>query len=79
MKEYKIDYDLFSVEEIIKIINFFRLIELTKTKKINKDLIIERYHEYRNTLNNIALEKQYDKMLYQKSGVSIYETIKNLH
>jgi uncharacterized protein YktA (UPF0223 family) len=79
MKEYKIDYDLFNVEEIIKIINFFKLIESTKTKNIRKEIIIESYHEYRNILNNIALEKQYDKMLYQKSGISIYQTLKNLH
>lgn len=30
--EYKIDYDMFTAQEIVQIINFFRLIE----KKISK-------------------------------------------
>lgn len=77
MDEYKIDYDLFNVEEIIKIIEFFKLIESTKTKKVNKDLLIKKYNEYRSILNNKALEKKYDKMLYEKSNVSIYHTMKN--
>lgn len=79
MKEYKIDYELFNVEEIIKIINFFKLFESKQYKKIKKDLLISYYQEYRSILNNIALEKQYDKMLFDKSGISIFQTMKNLH
>jgi uncharacterized protein YktA (UPF0223 family) len=78
-KNYDIDYDLYSVDEIIKIINFFKLIESAKTKMVDKDILIRKYNEYRNILNNISLEKQYDKMLYEKCGVSIYQTIKKLH
>jgi uncharacterized protein YktA (UPF0223 family) len=62
----------------VKIIEFFRLIESTTTKKINRDLLIEKYDEYRNILNNKSLEKKYDKMLYDKSGVSIYQVMKKL-
>ena len=32
--DYQIDYDLFSVEEIVKIINFFKLIERNKHNKV---------------------------------------------
>lgn len=78
MNEYDIDFDMFSVLEIIKIIEFFQLIESTKNKKINKELIKSKYSEYRSILNNKALEKKYDKMLYNKSKVSIYEVIKNI-
>ena len=35
-KTYDIDYELFTVAEIVKIVKFFRLIEDTKTKKIKK-------------------------------------------
>lgn len=77
VNDYLIDYDMFSVEEIVKIINFMRLVEDTKRKKVNKDLLVSKYNEYRNILNNKTLEKQYDKMLLKKSGVSIYETVKN--
>jgi len=33
VNDYLIDYDMFSVEEIVKIINFMKLIEDTKEKK----------------------------------------------
>ncbi len=75
-KTYKIDYNLFSAFEIIKIIEFFNLIEQTKTKKVSNDLLIEKYREYQNILRSKTLEKQYDKMLFEKSKVSIYHTMK---
>lgn len=78
MDEYKIDYDMFNTIEIIKILEFFHLIEKTKYQRVNKELLKEKYNEYRSILNNKALEKQYDKMLYEKSKVSIYQTMKNI-
>lgn len=78
MEEYKIDYDMFNVMEIVKIIDFFRLIESTKKKKVSKTLLKEKYNEYRNIINNKALEKKYDRMLFEKSRVSIYEVVKAL-
>ena len=78
VNDYLIDYDMFSVDEIVKIISFMKLIEDTKRKKVNKQLIISKYNEYRTILNNKTLEKQYDKMLLKKSNVSIYETMKNI-
>ncbi|HHZ11947.1 MAG TPA: UPF0223 family protein [Acholeplasmataceae bacterium] len=78
-KNYDIDFELFTVEEVVKIVGFFKLIEDAKTKRIDKDLLIRKYKEYRSIINSIALEKKYDRMLYEKSGVSIYHTIKNLH
>lgn len=77
-KEYKIDYDLFNAYEIIKIIEFFTLIEKTKTKKVNKQKLITKYHEYQNILRSKILEKQYDKMLYEKSHISIYKVMKSI-
>jgi uncharacterized protein YktA (UPF0223 family) len=78
VNDYLIDYDMFSVEEIVKIISFMKLIEDTKRKKVSKELLKTKYNEYRTILNNKALEKQYDKMLLKKSNVSIYETMKNI-
>lgn len=72
---YKIDYDLFETLEIIKIIEFFRLIESTKTKPVNKDLLLTKYREYQNILCSKTLEKQYDKMLFEKSRISIYRVM----
>lgn len=76
MKDYEIDYEMFSTLEIIKILEFFQLIEKTKDHKVNKVELIEKYREYKNILRNKSLEKQYDKMLYEKSGVSIYKVMK---
>ena len=77
-KEYKIDYELYTVDELVKIIKFFQLIEKTKTRIVAKAELIEAYNEYRNILKNKALEKEYDKMLFEKSHVSIYEVMKNV-
>ncbi len=74
---YQIDYDMFTTMEIVKIIEFFRLIESTKTKKVKKELLVSKYREYQNIINNKALEKKYDKMLEEKSNVSIYNVMKN--
>ena len=76
--EYKIDYDLFQALEIIKIIEFFNLIEQTKRKKVSKQLLVEKYREYQNILRSKTLEKQYDKMLFEKSGVSIYRVMQSI-
>lgn len=73
---YEIDYDMFTTIEIVKIIEFFRLIESTKTKKVNSKVLLDKYHEYQNILNNKSLEKKYDKMLQKKSNISIWDTVK---
>lgn len=78
VKDYLIDYDMFTVDEIVKIVSFMKLIEDSSRKKVNKQILIEKYNEYRSILNNKALEKQYDKMLLKKSNVSIYQTMKNI-
>lgn len=74
--EYIIDYDMFTTLEIIKIIEFFKLIEQTKTKSFKPDFLVSKYREYQNIINNKSLEKKYDKMLYEKSKVSIYQVVK---
>lgn len=78
MNDYDIDYDIFSYEEIGIIISFFVLVEESKTKRIKKDILKERYKEYRNVVNSISLEKKYDKMLEKRCGVSIYRLMKSL-
>lgn len=75
-KDYEIDFDMFETIEIVKIIDFFVLIEQSYKKKISKQTMIDSYREYRQILNNKALEKKYDKMLYDKAKISIYQTMK---
>ncbi|MBP5408221.1 MAG: UPF0223 family protein [Bacilli bacterium] len=79
LKEYNIDYDMFSLEEIVKIVAFFDMIEkVNKGRKYKKDEVINKYNEYRNILNNKSLEKKYDKMLFDLCKVSIYHTMKDI-
>lgn len=73
-----IDYDLFTTEEIVKIFNFYSLMERTKNQKVNKETILESYYEYKNIINNLSLEKKYDQNFFKITGISIYQTIKRL-
>lgn len=78
MREYKIDYDMFSALEIIKIIEFLDMVEKTKTRRIKKEELINKYHEYQNILRSKSLEKKYDKMMVEECGISIYKLIKEV-
>ncbi len=75
-KDYKIDFEMFETLEIVKIIDFFILVEQAQKKKVSKEKMIVCYREYQQILNNKTLEKKYDKMLYDKAEVSIYQTMK---
>lgn len=74
-----IDYETFTTEEIIKIFEFFNLISsYVKGGKVKKSDLIEAYHSYRNVLNSIAFEKRYNKMFETKTGIKIYQTMKEI-
>lgn len=74
-----IDYELFTTEEIVKIFDFFNLISLyVKKGKIKKADLINAYHTYRDVLNSIAFEKRYNKMFEKKTGIKIYQTMREL-
>ena len=76
---YNIDYDMFTTEEMIKIINFYINVEKYVKHKISFETLKTSYIEYRMTVNSIALEKRYNKNFYDKTGISIYHLMKNLN
>ncbi len=76
---YNIDYDIFTTEEIIKIINFYNNVLKYVKHKISFETLKMSYLEYRMTINSIALEKRYNKDFYDKTGISIYHLMKNLN
>lgn len=78
MYSYPIDYETYSPEEVVKLVEFYALIEDANEKKVNKDVIISKYNEFRKIVNSIATEKQIDKEFEKLSGYSIYKTIKKL-
>ena len=74
-----IDYETFTTDEIIKIFDFFNLITLyVKNGKVKKTDLINAYHKYRNVLNSIAFEKRYNKMFEDKTGIKIYQVMREL-
>ena len=76
---YNIDYDIFTTEEIIKIINFYNNVLKYVKHKVSFETLKMSYLEYRMTINSIALEKRYNKDFYDKTGISIYHLMKNLN
>ncbi len=72
---YDIDYDIFTTEEIIKIINFYNLVVKYSKNKVPYTEFINAYNEYRNIINSIALEKKYNKSFFEKTGLSIYHLV----
>ena len=73
-----VDFELFSTEEIVAIYSFYNLMERNNKHPQKKELVLNAYQTYRNIINSISLEKQYNKEFEEKTGISIYHVIKNL-
>ena len=79
MYTYPIDYEQFTQEEIVKIIEFLALIEeLNEGKKFDPHVVSRKHKEYRTIINSIAMEKTIDRDFQKVSGYSIHKTIKKL-
>jgi len=78
--EFDIDYDIFTTDEIVKIYNFYGMVIKFNhgSKMYSKSQILEGYNEYRRIINSIMIEKRYDKKFEEKTGKSIYKTIKEI-
>ena len=74
----EIDLELFKLEEVIQIMQFFSDFEKVLKNKGNKKSLISSYRNYQSIINNKSLEKQYDKVMEEKTGVSIYKYMKSL-
>lgn len=74
----KVDFELFSTEEIVSIFSFYNLMERNHKHPVKPAILLEAYQTYRNIINSIALEKNYNKQFEEKTGISIYHVIKNL-
>jgi len=79
MYTYPIDYDLYTKDEIVKLIEFFSLIEDANERpsKVTREQLVAAYKVYSRTVNSKSLEKEQDKKFEQVSGYSIYKTMKN--
>ena len=79
MYTYPIDYDLYKKEEIVKLVEFFSLIEDANERpsKVNREHLVAAYKDYSRIVNSKSLEKDQDRKFEQVSGYSIYKTMKN--
>lgn len=74
----KIDFDLFNTEELVVIYSFFSLMEKNSKHPQKPSVMLDAYKAYRNVINSIALEKNYNKQFEEKTGISVYHVIKAL-
>jgi len=78
MYTYPIDYDLFTAEEVVSIIEFLSLIEDANEGKVKVDVIVlsKKHKDFINIVNSKSMEKKIDRDFEKASGYSIYKTIK---
>lgn len=74
----KIDFDLFTTEELVTIFSFYNIMEKNHKHPLKPQIVIDAYNAYRKVINSIALEKKYGKQFEEKTGISIYHVIKQL-
>ncbi len=76
MYTYPIDFDLYTKQEAIFLIEFLAMIEDANERKVDKDLLLKKHKKFRKIINSVSTEKQLDKEFTKISGYSIYKTIK---
>jgi len=78
MYSYPIDYEIYSKEEIIRIVEFLDLIVEANEKKVNDSKLIAKYKEYQKIINAKSTLKKIDKDFESITGYSIYKTMKKI-
>ena len=78
MYSYPIDYTEFDSDEVIILVEFFSLIEDANEGKVNKELLLKKYKEYRSIMNSVSYEKTIEREFFKVSGYSIFNTIKKI-
>ena len=78
MYSYPIDYEIYSKEEIIIIVEFLDLIVEANEKKVNDSKLIAKYKEYQKIINAKSTLKKIDKDFESITGYSIYKTMKKI-
>jgi len=77
MYTYPIDYEEFTQDEIITLVEFLSMIEnINEGLKVDQKKLAKKYQQYRNIINSVSIEKQIEREFKSLSGYSIYQTIK---
>ncbi|MCA0990069.1 UPF0223 family protein [Pseudalkalibacillus hwajinpoensis] len=73
--QYPISID-WSKEEVIKVVNFFELIEKAYGHGVPKGELISSYHEFKDVVPSKSEEKQIFKQFDKETGFSTYHVVK---
>jgi len=77
---YPIDYDLYTTDEIIDLVDFLHLVEKYHEDKhaVNHDQLKRKYKDFQFIINNKGEQKRIDQAFSKHTGFSIYKTMKEL-
>ena len=73
--QYPISID-WSKEEVIKVVNFFELIEKAYDQGVHKGELISSYHAFKDVVPSKSEEKQIFKQFDKETGFSTYHVVK---
>ncbi|MCP0886464.1 UPF0223 family protein [Ligilactobacillus sp. WILCCON 0076] len=65
-----------TTEEIIKVSNFYAMVEKANTSSVLKQEFINQYKDYCKVVPAIMTRKQLDRQFEEATGFSIYKTTK---
>ena len=74
---YPLDYQTYSTDEIVKIIDFLDYLE-ENLKHLDFKTFKMKYDVYRKTINSKSEEKRIDKEFEKLTGISIYRKAREL-
>ncbi|MCG3413284.1 UPF0223 family protein [Staphylococcus massiliensis] len=72
---YPIDLD-WTNEEMMAVVSFFNSIEAYYEDKVERDVVLERYNQFKKIVPGKAEEKQIFKKFYKRSGFDSYPVVK---
>lgn len=76
MFTYPIDFDQFTTDEIIDIVEFLSMVEQANEGQVDPHILSHKHKRFRSIINSLSMEKQIDRDFEQLTGYSIYKTIK---
>ncbi len=78
--DYPIDYEQYTIEEIILLVSFLSDLERYKEnpKQIDQADLKKSYASFKRVINNMSEEKRIDQAFEKQTNISIYKTMKAL-
>ncbi|MGX7418570.1 UPF0223 family protein [Carnobacterium gallinarum] len=72
---YPIDLD-WSQEEMVQVIDLWRMVELAYEKGINREEFLKKYQTFKKVIPAIGEEKKWGREFESISGYSLYKVVK---